>query len=68
MPPKKKPGRRRKPGNRKGASINIWVTQELRDAVDALVEQERRTLTEEVCIAIEKHLREKGFWPPPEEP
>ena len=30
-------------------------------------EKTRRTLLEEVCIAIENHLKENGLWPPPPE-
>lgn len=52
----------RKP-NRKGKPLSIWLDPVLRDAIDQLAEKNRRPLTTEVAIALEKHLRESGLWP-----
>ena len=54
-----------KPSPRSGKPLHIWIDEDLRAAVDRLLEQTRRSLTAEVSIALEKHLKEHGLWPPP---
>lgn len=62
MPPKKKPKR-----IRKGAPLNIYLPQKLRDALDDSAEGNRRPVTSETIIALEEYLTRQGKWPPPRE-
>lgn len=50
--------------NRKGVPLHIWLDAQLRAAIDALAETNRRPLTTEVSIALENHLKAAGLWPP----
>ncbi len=45
--------------------INLQIDARIRDALDALTEKTRRSLTAEIEIALEEHLRKEGLWPPP---
>jgi hypothetical protein len=56
----------RKPPQRSGKPLNVWIQDELRDALDELLGQTRRSLTAEVSIALEEHLKKAGLWPPPD--
>jgi hypothetical protein len=58
-------GKRRKPPQRSGKPLNVWLEADVRDALDALLVQTRRSLTSEVSIALENHLKAAGLWPPP---
>lgn len=49
---------------RKGKPLHVWIEGALRDAMDRSAEKSRRTLTEEVSIALEKYLETQGLWPP----
>lgn len=49
---------------RRGVPLHIWIEPALKDAIDRLSDQNRRPLTTEVVIALEKHLKEAGLWPP----
>lgn len=60
-------GGKRKP-NRQGVPLHIWIPPALRDAIDALAERNRRPLTNEVVMALEKHLAAEGLWPPESQP
>ena len=62
--PEDDPAPKAKP-NRFGKPLHVWLDPVLRDAIEALAERSRRTLTMEVSIALEKHLKEAGLWPPP---
>lgn len=66
--PKKKKGKngspRRKPPQRTGKPLHVWLDPPLRDALDTLLTQTRRSLTTEVSIALEEHLKKAGLWPP----
>lgn len=57
-------GARKKP-RRTGRNLQAWIPAELRDAVDASANRNRRSLTTEVIIALEKYLSSEGLWPPP---
>ena len=59
-----KSGDAKKPQARTGKPLHVWIPDELRDAIDDLATENRRPLTEEVKIALEKHLTEAGKWPP----
>jgi hypothetical protein len=50
---------------RTGVPLHIYVPPELRAAMDALAERNRRLLTTEVIMALEAHLAAAGLWPPP---
>lgn len=52
------------PRGRTGKPLNVWISEELREALDRFVEQERRTITTVVEMILEKHLTEQGLWPP----
>jgi len=54
-----------KPPQRSGKALNVWIDEELRDALDELLGQTRRSLTAEVSIALEEHLKKNGLWPRP---
>jgi hypothetical protein len=43
--------------------VSYRLPEDLLDALDKLVEQTRRTATEEICIALENHLSAAGLWP-----
>ena len=62
-PVKKKRGRKGKP-NRNGRSIQVWLPHSLYDALDAQLAESRRSITAEVTIALENHLKQSGLWPP----
>lgn len=49
---------------RTGVPLHIYVPPELRDAMDAAADANRRKLTQEVIIALEDHLKKQGRWPP----
>ena len=49
---------------RTGVSLHVYIDPTLRDAMDGLVSRTRRSLTTEVEIAIENHLKAEGLWPP----
>jgi hypothetical protein len=66
--PKKGGSTRRKPPQRTGKPLNVWLQEELRDALDELLGQTRRSLTAEVSIALEEHLKKHGLWPRPPRP
>lgn len=53
------------PPNRTGKSLHVYIDPALRDAMELLVRQSRRSLTTEVEIALENHLSAAGLWPPP---
>lgn len=57
-PQKKKPVQLRK-----GKPINAWINSALRDAFDAARKENRRSVKDELEIALEKHLKEIGLWP-----
>ncbi len=61
---KKKPVETKQKQKRKGKNLNIWIEVVLRDAIGQLADTNRRPLTEEVSIALEKHLEQAGLWPP----
>lgn len=58
----------RKPPQRSGKPLNVWLESELRDALDALLAKSRRSLTAEVSIALEEYLTRQGLWPPASSP
>jgi hypothetical protein len=67
-PSKTKPaGKKRKPPNRSGEPINVWVDPELRAALNAYVEEiePRTTLTGAVELALKRMLTQAGYWPRP---
>lgn len=51
---------------RNGKPLHVWLDPALREAIDALAEDTRRSLTTEVAMALEEHLRKAGRWPLPE--
>lgn len=58
--PKAQPKRDRK-GKK---TLNVFIEASLRNAVDASCEKNRRSLTDEVSIALEQYLEREGLWPP----
>ena len=55
-----------KPKDRKRRPVNYRLPEDILEALDRLIESTRRTATEEVLIALEKHLHDAGVWAPPE--
>ena len=49
---------------RSGKNLNVWINPELRDALDELRKDTRRSLTSEVELALEEYLEKHGKWPP----
>ena len=71
MPTRKRPeptdGESPKTGpNRTGVPLHIYISPELRQAIDSCADENRRKLTQEVVIALEEHLKRQGRWPPAE--
>jgi hypothetical protein len=58
--------RGRKPPQRTGKPLNVWIASELRDALDAYVEgiRPKTTQTAVVSLILEDYLAKHGFWPP----
>lgn len=50
---------------RSGLPLHVWLEPALRHAIDVLKTRNRRSLTSEVSLALERHLAESGLWPPP---
>ena len=50
---------------RLGIPVQVYVSAEMRAAISLLLLRTRRKLSTEIVIAIEKHLRDEGFWPLP---
>lgn len=50
----------------RGSPLGIWIDAALRDAIEAARKRNRRTLREEVSLALEQYLERLGVWPPPE--
>lgn len=63
---KKKIGRPRQ-GDEPKETISVRLAPKLIERLDALVGETRRSRSVESEIAIEKHLKELGYWPPPAE-
>lgn len=62
---KKKRGRPKQDGpKRPGVPLHVWITPELRDAIDLACSRNRRILRDEVSLALETYLRGLGLWPP----
>lgn len=59
---KKKPGR--PPGRRPTIALQARIPEEMHQALGRLAEHTRRTRNTELVIALEKHLKAEGFWPP----
>jgi hypothetical protein len=55
----------RKPPQRTGKSLYVYLDPSLRNALDALADRTRRSVTPELAMALEEHLKEAGLWPPP---
>lgn len=56
---------KKKPQTRKGKPLGVWIDSALRDAIEAARKRNRRTLREEVSLALEEYLQRLGAWPPP---
>jgi hypothetical protein len=50
------------------AMVSLRLAKPLWAALGALAQDNRRTLTAELTLALERHLTENGRWPPPEPP
>jgi hypothetical protein len=61
QPPADDPKRPR----RTGVPLHVYIPPDLRAAMDRLAGENRRSLTSEVMIALENHLKAVGQWPPP---
>ena len=70
MPPrkpgKKKPDKPLPPPIRAGKPLHVWIDDELRDAFEEARKRNRRSLKDEVSIALEFYLKSQGLWPPSE--
>jgi hypothetical protein len=65
--PSPAPDTRKKP-TRTGVSLHVYVEPALREAIEAAAKSHRRSLTGEVSLALEAHLRSLGLWPPADPP
>lgn len=57
----------RKP-NRTGLSLHVYLRPQLRRVIEQAADRNRRSLTEEVSIALERYLQSEGLWPPSDQP
>lgn len=48
----------------KGFQLPSRVSAEMRDALKAYADQERRSVSQVVVLLLEEALATKGFWPP----
>lgn len=48
---------------RKGRSLNVWISDDLRAAIDDACKTNRRLINEEVSIALERYCESLGLWP-----
>lgn len=56
-----------KGSGRQGIPTTVYLPADLRQALDQCAQGNRRTLTAEVMLAVEAHLKAAGLWPPGEE-
>lgn len=49
--------------NRTGVPLHVYIPPDIREALDAMAEDNRRPLTSEVLIALEAHLKAAGRMP-----
>ena len=49
---------------RTGVSLHVYLDPKVRKAIEDCSNANRRSLTEEVSIAIEEHCRKHNLWPP----
>jgi hypothetical protein len=54
----------KKPVNRTGVGVTIYMDPVLKRELSRYVEATRRTITGEIEEAIRKHLQNEGYWPP----
>jgi hypothetical protein len=59
-----KPDAGKAPQARTGLPLHVYLEPALRQALDQLAARSRRSVTAEVSIALENHLKEAGLWPP----
>jgi hypothetical protein len=67
-PPKGNDPPDRPPSPRPGTPIFFYTSDELRAALGVLLARNRRSLTAEMNLALEAHLKAAGLWPPPAPP
>jgi hypothetical protein len=53
---------------RSGKPLHVWLDDALRDAIEEARRRSRRSLREEVSIALELYLKGLGLWSPPSDP
>jgi hypothetical protein len=68
--PKKRSDLERTPPNRTGKAVQVYLSPELRSALDEYIEATRPTptITAVIEMALEDLLRKAGAWPRPEQP
>lgn len=57
-------GKKKTKPTRSGTPLHVWLDEPLREAIEAARKKNRRSLRDEVSIALEKYLTEQGLWPP----
>ena len=60
---KPKPKKGQRPADRHASGFMVRLPETFRDLLWKLREKNRRPITEEVQIALEKHLKDEGAWP-----
>lgn len=65
---KKKPGRPKSSDLIAKVPLHVEVLPEMKEAIEALAEQNHRKITGEVVVALKDHLQRNGFWPWPPPP
>lgn len=53
----------RKRPNRSGVPLHIYIPPDLRAVIEALADDGRRSITNEVIIALEEYAARQGRWP-----
>ena len=72
-PPKKSSNSRKQPDSKRSQGVDrhirpriaFHLPEDVHDALLALSKDNRRTITSELLIAVEEHLRASGRWPVP---
>lgn len=54
------------PANRQGSSLTVWISTELKNALERYIDETRPHPTTRACVetALEDFLSKAGYWPP----
>lgn len=57
-------GKKQSTNDRHASNFMVRLPEVYRDQLKKLTEESRRSVTEEIKIAVEDHLKKKNLWPP----